>query len=105
MREFEAALDPPNRDAASETVQSYACLAFESALDSLIDLKVLLKCALNQGGAELTKHFSQSRPAVLMGAIQEAISVIDRTRHSFKSRELAALREKLEAVLREESRA
>lgn len=105
MRQFEATLDLPNRGAASDMVQSYACLAFESALDSLIDVKVLLKAALSQGGSELTEHFSQSRPAVLMGAIQEAINVIDHTKHSFKSRELAALRQKLESVLREEDRA
>jgi CheY-like chemotaxis protein len=101
MRQFEAALDQPNRGAASDLVHSYASLAFESALDSLIDVKVLFKAALNQSGSELTAHFSQSRPAVLMGAIQEAINVIDRTKHSFKSRELAALRQKLESVLRE----
>jgi hypothetical protein len=103
MRQFEAALDLSNRGAASDMVQSYACLAFESALDSLIDVKVLLKAALCQSGSELTEHFRQSRPAVLIGAIQEAITVIDRTKHSFKSRELAALRQKLESVLREEA--
>jgi CheY-like chemotaxis protein len=104
MRQFEAALDLPNRNAASDMVQSYASLVFENALESLIGVKALLNAALSQSGPELTKHFSQSRPAVLMGAIQEAINVIDRTKHSFKSRELAALRQKLESVLREEDR-
>jgi hypothetical protein len=104
MREFESALDLSSRGAASDMVQSYACLAFENALESLIGVKTLLSATLSRGGPELVKHFSLSRPAVLMGAIQEAISVIDRTKHSFKSRELAALRQKLEAVLRAEPR-
>ncbi|MFT3781285.1 MAG: response regulator [Nibricoccus sp.] len=99
MRRLESLLEAPECRASNEMLFTYVSLAFDSAAESLQDMKTLLNAALSEGGLDVAEQFRQSRPAALVGAIHEAIQVIDRTRHSFKSKELAALRQKLESVL------
>ncbi|HXI51693.1 MAG TPA: hypothetical protein VNH84_09310, partial [Candidatus Saccharimonadales bacterium] len=42
-----------------------------------------------------------SRPLLLLAALQDAIRVIERTKSTFKSKELAEVRERLETLLRD----
>ena len=101
MRKLEAALGLSSHKAENELVASYANLAFENAINTLIELKEMMKPVLARNRVELNECFNRSRPAALISALHEAIQVIDRTKSSFKSKELAALRQKLEGVLRE----
>ena len=101
MRDTEDALTRAHGTSALNALESYVALSFEQTVASLIDLRALMEPILAQYARQpCLEQLNRSRPLVLVNAIQETIQVIDSTRHSFKSKELATLRQKLEALLK-----
>ena len=75
-------------------------LALGNIAGVLMDLKALFDLSLDQGnGKETCTVRSCPRLAESHFALEEAVQVIERTKHSFKSRELGELRERLRSVL------
>jgi len=101
MREVEEALARTRGPDTRNALESYVALSFEQAMQSLLDLRALMEPILSHCARQPDlKQLNTSRPLVLVNAIQETIQVLDGTRHSFKSKELASLRQKLEALLK-----
>lgn len=97
MRALESAFTHSTGNAAATTLQSYVSLAFDQTVESLLDLKAVVGTLAKEENA--SDRFSSARPLVLVNAIHETIEVLERTRTSFKSKELATLRRKLEDLL------
>jgi DNA-binding NarL/FixJ family response regulator len=101
MREVEEALVRTRGAGTRNALESYVALSFEQAMQSLLDLRALMEPLLGHCARQQDlKQLNTSRPLLLVNAIQETIQVLDGTRHSFKSKELATLRHKLEALLK-----
>jgi len=97
---LEAAFMHSNGCGASMALQSYITMTFEQMVDSLLDLKTMMETVVAMDAqAPQSERLKTARPLVLINAIQEAIQVLDHTRNSFKSKELAGLRQKLETLL------
>lgn len=100
MQSLEATFMHSNGFGASAALQSYITLTFEQMVESLLDLKAMMETVVVKGShRSQSDRLSTTRPLVLINAIQDAIKVLDHTRNSFKSKELAGLRLKLEALL------
>lgn len=100
MQSLEATFMHSNGCGASAALQSYITLTFEQMVESLLDLKAMMETVVVKGlHSSQSDRLSTTRPLVLINAIQDAIKVLDHTRNSFKSKELAGLRLKLEALL------
>lgn len=79
------------------TIRSCVELSFGQALESLLGLKTILDALSQQKhAAEMMKS---AQPPLLVNAIWETINVLEHTRASFKSKELGALRQKLEGLV------
>lgn len=101
MQDLEHAIDLSSRSTAFELAASYTTLTFDNTISTLRTLKETLHSLLEENKEKLNECLNQNRPTELIGAIQEAIRVIEQTKHSFKSKELAALKQKLEEVLKQ----
>ena len=100
MQALETAFRQSTGSGANTALQSYITLTFDQVVDSLLDLKTMMEIAMAHSPNEsLIEKLNASRPLVLITAIQDAIQVLDRTRNSFRSKELASLRQKLERLL------
>lgn len=72
----------------------------KNMMASMIDLKELAQAlALNKPKQQVCQLLNCPRHAELTQALREAIAVLEKTKNSFKSKELAALRVELERVL------
>ncbi len=78
-----------------------ACLAMniEQLLSSATDLHSLVEAIAGRSDTAATQRLAASRPFVIMDALRDAILVLERTKSSFKSRDLAELRQRLESLV------
>lgn len=76
-------------------------LGFRQVMRALLDLEHLTELIMSQKGqnAHAAKP-DTSRPALLMQALWETVSVLEKTKSSFHSKELGQLRAKLNALLK-----
>lgn len=79
---------------AAAGVQSYLALTLNNMVASLADFAEATGVA-----ARSHPHKKPLETAALVQALQETIAVLESTRHVFKSKELGALRKKLETLL------
>lgn len=106
MQETYAALEqmelllqnPGTPESAATLPQAFLDVILGNAVQSLMDFRVLAETYFSNK-ADTMAALEKSRPAVLMQAIWETIGVLEKTKHSFKSKELAELRVKLEALV------
>lgn len=85
-------------------VDAFLSLTFKNLVHALTDIKAMIEGATGVlSHDEIQAVFANSRPLVLLEAIRETISVLENTKGSFKSKELAELRRKLEALVSEPS--
>ena len=83
-------------------VDAFLSLTFNNVVHALTDIKAMIEVATgDMSPEEVQRAFANSRPLVLLEAIRETISVLENTKGSFKSKELAELRRKLEALVSE----
>jgi len=75
-------------------------LTLQNAVQSMVDLRRLVDALRAQPHVSKEKDWLQSaRPVRLFEALWETIAVLEKTKTSFKSKELALLRKKLESLL------
>ncbi len=97
VRQRDAGLD---QDAARELMG----LSLGNIAGVLMDMKSLFNLALDSRRSPDSCGLSLcSRHERLTRSIQDAVQVLEHTKHNFKSKELAQLRQSLEAVLAEEA--
>ena len=88
------------RGPGAPSTDSFLSLALRNVMGSLTDLEQLSRAL---SGAPMQGHACQimncERGAQLTAAIRQAVDVLEETKHAFKSKQLAALRQKLELVL------
>lgn len=82
------------------TLDTYLSILSEHMVTSMRDLRALVKVIAAREDAEHSqRRLAGSRPFLLLDALRETVAVLERTKTAFKSRELADLRHKLEALL------
>ena len=84
----------PGGAGATGPTEAYLQLTLRNLLASLLDLKLFTEALARSGH----KPGALPQPALLQ-ALQDTIAVLEKTKQSFKSRELGELRKKLEGLL------
>lgn len=107
LRELDAQLDElrkmtrsPQEAGLDQSLSEYILLLLGNCGDNLAEaveaFRLMDKSALNKPVRQLSRH---PEAEMFRRAIEQTVQVLERTRHSFKSRELADLRQQLEAAL------
>jgi DNA-binding response OmpR family regulator len=100
MRRLEETGQSILRSGGQEALSTYLSLSMEHILTSITDLRNLIEAIIHREDASrASERLADSRPFILLNAVREAIHVLEHTKGAFKSRELADLRRKLEALL------
>ncbi len=91
----------PERIPVDAVSDHYVATMLQNTVQSLHAMQELF-ASLGKSAPQHDADNDNSRAKVLMSALRESISVLERTKGSFKSRELKLLREKLEQVVRDQ---
>lgn len=82
------------------TLDTYLSILSEHMVTAMRDLRALVEVIAAREDAEHSqRRLAGARPFLLLDALRETVAVLEKTKTSFKSRELADLRRKLEALL------
>lgn len=93
-------LRPFTSDALDQTLVDYIGLLLSNNIQSLAEATELLGLISRDTAHRPVRHISRHPEAELFRtALTHTVEVLERTRHSFKSRELAELRRQLEGIL------
>jgi DNA-binding NtrC family response regulator len=91
-------------DISHVPVSTFLDLTLRNVVDALADLKTLTETIAQQRGSQDACHLlGCPRPVLLLESIREAIDVLQRTKSSFRSKELGELRQKLQDVVNDAS--
>lgn len=82
-------------------VDTFIALTIRNIFGSLADLQRLVLTPAQAARGDACHLLECPRPAKLLEALKETISVLERTKSSFRSKELGNLREKLEKLVAE----
>ena len=99
LEEIETSMNGSRR---SETTpwQTLLNLTLRNITDAATDLRVFAEFTARQGNLQTEGELLDStRPLLLLKALRETIEVLEKTRSSFKSKDLGDLRRKLEALV------
>ncbi len=97
-------LRPRPEDEFARNMATFVTLTLGNVMESLGDIRDLVKVLLqHEASPEVQESLNSARPLVLISAIQDAINAIEKTKGSFKSKELGELRVRLEAILQDAS--
>jgi CheY-like chemotaxis protein len=100
LEQIETVLPASTREEKSSSLKIFLDLTIQNIAGSLMDLRHLIEAAACAPDQEPEMEWLQSaRPLVLIAALRETISVLAKTKGSFKSKELAELRRKLEGLI------
>ena len=101
LAEIEAVLRATSaKGSAQASWQAYLDLSLHHTIASLLELKAFAEVFAQGQTALPSGHpLESSRPLVLLEALRETIAVLEKTKTSFKSKELGDLRVKLERML------
>ena len=98
---IEGSLDGSGAAPVQAGAQAFLALAFENAANSLTEVRRMLEVLNESSAGEQAGTSSQlARHLALLQVLTETVAVLERTKSSFKSRELADLRRKIEGLLR-----
>ncbi len=82
------------------TIESFLDLAFQNIFETMMDLKNMTEFVLSPAEEASACHLLNCpRLVELQDALLETVEVLEKTKNSFKSKELGDLRRKLESVL------
>jgi DNA-binding response OmpR family regulator len=88
------------RDSGHLPVTTFAALTLRNITAALADLQTLIDSLTESGGAPDACHLMDCpRLTVSRDALKEAVATLEKTKRSFKSRELGELRERLQNLL------
>ena len=100
MRRLEDTSQAILRQGGQDALSTYLSLSMEHILTAIGDLRNLVEAIVaRESGERASERLRDARPFILLDALREAIQVLERTKGSFKSRELAELRRRLEQLL------
>ena len=86
------------------TVGTFLDLTLSNIVGALSDMRnVTETVAAHQSGEAVCHLLECPRPAALVQGLREAVTVLEKTKRSFKSKELGQLRQKLETLVQETS--
>ena len=86
----------PSGDASDVSISAFLNLTLSNVAGALLDLKNLTEAIAGSRGETTACHLLNcSRPAALLEGIREAVAVLEKTKRSFKSKDLAHLRQRL----------
>lgn len=101
LQQVESGLEGGGRADLPTSANAYLTITFRTAAQSLAELRRVLEL-MNASSAEASDSSQHpSRVLVLLQTLAETVSVIEKTKSSFKSKELAELRRKIEALLKD----
>jgi len=80
--------------------QAFLKLTLQNVMAALVDLKMFTEAFVRQQDPQMARQLlDSSRPLLLMDALRETITVLEKSRGAFKSKELGDLRKKLENLI------
>ena len=94
LRQIEEVMQKTPVGASNTTTEAYLNLTLSNILSLLLDLKSFTEALTQQ-----PRHKDLLEHVTLHRALKETIDVLEKTKQSFKSRELGELRKKLESIL------
>lgn len=77
----------------------FLTITYRNVLDALLSLKTVLEGSVTVKDAQAIPSGSGTSPLLLVEALRETIAVLEKTKDSFRSRDLGELRKKLESLL------
>jgi DNA-binding response OmpR family regulator len=102
LKQLETSLSLPANDNTKQSMMAYLDLTMQNVAASLLDLRQLFETLTPDSEQMQGNEWLQSaRPLILINALRETIGVLAKTKGSFKSKELAELRRKLESLVQE----
>ena len=105
LARIQACVSASAPDASSVSISTFLDLTLRNIVGSLSDLRGLTEVIAQQEGSKAACHLlGCPRPAALLDGLKEAIGVLEKTKSSFKSKELGGLRRKLESLAEEAGR-
>ncbi len=100
LKNIEEHLRLSPRDRSGAPLDTFLALTLQNIIRALGDLRLMIEIATGQMSPEdIETTFAGSRPLVLLDALRETIVVLEKTKGSFKSKELGELRRKLEDLV------
>ncbi len=100
MNRCEELLRSGSAATANAALGTYVSLAVQDALATISDLGELAEVLVGQDeGGQSERRLHGARPLGLVGAVRDTIQILEKTKTSFKSKELADLRKRLEALI------
>jgi CheY-like chemotaxis protein len=97
-----ASLRPMQVEPFNQTLGTFLNLTLRGIIGSLHDVRGVMQIMVEGKPTPASvQALESSRPLLLLAALQDAIRVIERTKSTFKSKELAEVRERLETLLRD----
>jgi ActR/RegA family two-component response regulator len=89
-------------DATPLSTNTFVDLTMTNIVGALSDIRNLTESITSRAGEPAACHLLNCpRPAALIKGLTEAVEVLEKTKRSFKSKELAELRRRLEEILKE----
>jgi DNA-binding response OmpR family regulator len=102
LKQIETSLSVPTKDNSKASMMAFMDLTMQNVAASLLDLRQLFEMLAPASEQMQGNEWLQSaRPLILINALRETIGVLAKTKGSFKSKELAELRRKLESLVQD----
>jgi len=100
LERLKAMLTDTRGEAGNDSLGTFVSLSLRQVIEALVDLRLCLGALLKPEEVRRESELlGQARPLVLMEALREVVSVLEKTKASFKSKELGFLRRKLEGLI------
>ena len=101
LRKVQASSPKLNLSGPSPTMDCFLTITFQNLIDSLGDLKNLAQAlSVGMGNQDICHLWTCPRLSLLKKGLEETVEVLERTKNSFRSKELGDLRKKLEGLLK-----
>jgi len=99
LAKIQACANASAPDASPVSISTFMDMTLRNITGSLADLRSLTEVVTQQeGDRAVCNLLGCPRPAALVEGLREAVEVLEKTKNSFKSKELGALRRRLEAL-------
>lgn len=103
LREMEDMAQELQQRRTSPSIETFLSISCHNIMEAVFDLKNLTKIlsGADEGKKEVCHLLTCPRLSVLKNSMKETIEVLEKTKDSFKSKELGKLRKKLEDMVKE----
>lgn len=103
LKQIEISQSVSSKDNSKSAMMAFLDLSMQNIAASLLDLRQVFETLIPASEPKEGSQWLQSaRPLILLNALHETIGVLAKTKGSFKSKELAELRRKLESLIQDQ---